>query len=326
MNNTFEEIWEALMKAESVLIPLHRSPDADSLGSAIASALVLHERGKKVHVISTDEPPDFESLLQLCPVDIEKIDPAFLDLSAYDVLLIQDNASAERFSKEDNFALPSHATVVNIDHHVTNTYFGTFNYVDAGIPATAGILYELFNTNGVTITQDMALALYFGMVTDTGWFAYGVPPRTHEIAAKLVAAGADSRTVKLDLEKTTLNKIKYNGIVSSRLEYIAQARCVFSSISYQEIEALDLVGVQVYSIVQQLKNIVEPEIDFACVVTEKEPGVFSMSLRSRENSGFDVSVIAERLGGGGHKPAAGAIVKADNVDEVRQKLLEAVVS
>lgn len=310
------------MKAESVLIPLHRSPDADSFGSAIASALVLQEKGKKVHVTSVDEPPDLEQLLPLFPV--EKIDPAFLDLSTYDVLLIQDNGSVDRFSKEEHFSLPSHATVINIDHHPTNSYFGTLNYVDAGVPAAAQILYELFSANDVTITKGVALALYFGLVTDTGWFAFGVPPRTHEIAAKLVAAGADSRMVKLDLEKTTLNKIKYNGILGSRSEYISDARCVFSSISYQDIEALDLVGVQVYSIVQQLKNIVEPEIDFVCVVTEKESGVFSVSLRSRENSDFDVSVIAERLGGGGHRPAAGAILNAQSIDEVKQKLLQAV--
>lgn len=326
MNNTFEEIWSGLMKSERILIPLHLGPDPDSMGSAIASARVLTSLGKQVKIVSTDPWPEFENLGNL--FDIQHTDPAVLDLGQFDTFLAQDIGGINRFSRQEGFQLPDQILVINIDHHKTNNYFGELNFVDPTYNATAEILFDFYTINGITIDADLALALYFGIVSDTGWFAYGPPPRTYEIAKKLVEAGVDSRVVSADINRTTMEEIKIKGLVYSRLKEDTAYNFAFSYINKSDLETLALSDEPLRTGKEVFKYL--PAIDFGILITEIENGVYKASLRTREAHTFDVAEIAMAVNGpehgGGHTMAAGFQMKASSVEEVLDRVREVVKS
>lgn len=326
MNNTFDEIWEVLMKAEKILIPLHVGPDPDSMGSAIASARVLTSFGKTVQVVSADVSPNLEALTKLFP--IQHKDPADIDLEQFDTFLAQDIASLNRFSRKEGFQLPSHIRTINIDHHKTNSYFCQLNFVDATFNATAEILFEFYTYKNVTIDPELALALFFGVVSDTGWFAYGPPPRTYEIAQKLVEAGVDSRLVSADLNRTTIEELKIKGLVLSRLEIDRECNFAFSYVTREDLDALSLADEPLRTGKEVFKYL--PSIDFGILITEEEAGMYKASLRTREAHSYDVAQLAMSMNGpeygGGHTMAAGFQMRANSVEEVLERVREVVKS
>ena len=321
-NNTFEEIWGALMEAQRIVIPLHRSPDPDSYCSAVAAALILTENGKDVTIVSVDKLPDLPSIRNLFPVVVK--DPADMDLSEFDLFLAQDIASEDRYSKNDQFEIPANLVVVNIDHHTTNTYFGTFNYVDEGAISTAEILTLMYIHVGVSISEEIAHVLFMGLASDSGWFTFNPRPQVYDVAKYLVEAGADTRKIKTELDSNTLINVVLTGVSHSRATYDKKNKYVYSYLSHEDYKEHSVTADQIYSGVQEYKYISDVEIDFSWVAQEKDSGTWTLSLRAKEAHPYDVSKIAVALGGGGHTAAAGCSVKASSIDEVK-KILDNVL-
>lgn len=321
-NNTFEEIWDALMEVQRVIIPLHRSPDPDSYCSAVASAIVLSEKGKEVTIISVDSLPSLPSIHSLFSVTIK--DPADIDLSQYDLFLAQDIASEQRYSAKDTFQIPDQMVTINIDHHPTNTRFGALNYVDKEASSTSEILADMFRSVGVTISKEVASTLFMGLASDSGWFTFDPPAHAYDIAKYLVEAGADTRKIKTELDSNTLVNIVLTGVSHSRATYDKENKYVYSYLSHGDYKEHSVTADQIYSGVQEYKYISDVDINFSWVAQEKDSGTWTLSLRAKEAHPYDVSKIAVALGGGGHTAAAGCSVKAASIDEVK-KILDNVL-
>lgn len=327
-NNTYEEIWDTLQKSETILIPLHVSPDPDSFGSALASTILLKNLGKTVTLISADQPPKATTLEKLENVLIK--DPSEVDLSKYDVLLIQDLSDYARISK-NKIEIPASCTMINIDHHQDNKIFGNLNYVDLQAHSTAEILFDLYSKVGAKITYEVALSLFYGVVSDTGWFAYSVTPKTLEIASKLVSYGIDTRLVQYDLSTITYKQLKFYGLVYANTRIDEELNFAYSFISYQQLVELGIDGdrqATIGDLTKMYKYVTEPNIKFGIVIKESEPGKFKASLRTQESGTFNVANIASKVSntGGGHVMSAGFMIMANSFDEILERVREAVRS
>jgi phosphoesterase RecJ-like protein len=197
--------------------------------------------------------------------------------------------------------------VINIDHHHDNTRFGDFNLVDVEASCTAEIVYDLAILFGAEITREMASALYVGLITDTGKFMYeNTDAHTHRVAAALIDAGVDiDDTYRRLYEHVPIEKLR---LVARALDGIQQhcgGRLVVSYITSADYEATGAGEEMTEGVIDHLRSIDGTKI--AAVVRDlgnRGRAARKVSLRSSEGD-VDVSAIARKHGGGGHKRAAG---------------------
>ncbi|MEI6494450.1 MAG: DHH family phosphoesterase, partial [bacterium] len=166
IKNLAPEIKQIILDSKKILLHLHPSPDEDSAGSVLAMAQVLKSWGKDYTIISGDShTPDF---VQYLPGGEEIIDQKYLetDVSSYDLHLVLDTGGVNQITKRGAFTFPTGQKVVVIDHHATNNKFGTTNLVIEDYPATAQVLYELFQAWGELITPEIDICLFAGIYGD----------------------------------------------------------------------------------------------------------------------------------------------------------------
>lgn len=298
------EILGRIKRSNKVLLSLHKNPDPDSIGANLSFCQFLKNSGKKVEVISPDKTASrfsvFPNLRSIEQKDIAKIDP-----SGFDLYVALDSAVLGMVTYNKDLQLAKDK-IINIDHHITNTRFGSVNLVDGEVGSCCEVLYCLFSQWGVVIDPKMATNLMLGIAGDTGMFRYstGVTSQTLKVAQILYDKGADFEKICLSLyQSTPLETLKYWGVVLNGLE-IKQAgkyNFAFRANTFEEIQKVARPGF-VYGAASVFFQTVE-ETEFGLLITEEEKGVLGGSLRSRTD--VDVAKIATALGGGGHKAAAG---------------------
>jgi phosphoesterase RecJ-like protein len=291
---------DLLRDASDVTLLAHVNPDADALGSALALGLALRRRGTTVRVSfgAPDEVP--ESLRGLDVAGL--LVPADLVPDEPELLVALDAASAARLGRlENRLARSGHVLVV--DHHASNTRFGTHHVVDDSAEATAVLVLALLDELGEPIDADIARCLYAGLVTDTSSFRRA-SPQTHRSAARLIAAGVDPDELGRELlDSHPFAWLPMLARVLARAVLEADAAgghgLVHTSVTLDDQR--DVRFEEVESVVDILRTTVEAEV--ALVLKEKAPGEWTGSLRAK--SAVDVRAAAVGLGGGGHRLAAG---------------------
>jgi bifunctional oligoribonuclease and PAP phosphatase NrnA len=298
-----ELVATELRSRERFLLTAHEGPDGDALGSLLGMHHLLTQLGKdSVMFMAAKEFPlpieyrflPLEEVFHEPPADVADRTVIFLDCGNIDRMPLDFlSADANR--------------VINIDHHHDNTRFGDLNLVDVEASCTAEIVYELAVLLGVQITREMAAALYVGLVTDTGKFMYeNTDARTHRIAAELIEAGVDvDDTYRRLYEHVPLEKLR---LVSRALDGI-QRHCndllVLTYITAADYRATGAGEEMTEGIIDHLRSIEGAKV--AVVIRDlgdRGQAQRKVSLRSSEGD-IDVSAIARRSGGGGHKRAAG---------------------
>jgi phosphoesterase RecJ-like protein len=294
-------VIDTLRSADRLVLCTHEHPDGDALGSLAAMQLALTQLGKDaVSFMAASEFPlpyeyrflTVDNLVTEVPVE-ERV-AVFLDCGNID--------------RNPAVALRSAATILNIDHHHDNTEFGTVNHVIPEASSTAEIVWSLLESLGVTLTKDIAEALYVGLVTDTGKFMYeNTGPQAHRMAAALLEAGIDSQAIYHHL---------YEGIPEAKLDLLARGLSNMErydggalSIAYLSKADYDASGAEEgYSegVVDHLRALDGTAV--AALVRDQlgpgREGMRKVSLRATD-SRVDVSLIAREYGGGGHRRAAG---------------------
>ncbi|HEX6356946.1 bifunctional oligoribonuclease/PAP phosphatase NrnA [Actinophytocola sp.] len=303
---------ELLRTATDVTLLAHVNPDADALGSALALGLALRRRGATVRV-SFGPPAEVPETLRV-------LDVAGLVVPADEVpenpklLVALDTASAARLGWLENRVATSGQVLV-IDHHASNTRFGTHHVVDDTAEATAVLVLAVLDELGEQLDADIARCLYVGLATDTSSFRRATP-RTHEIAARLIEAGADPGLMTL-LDAHPFAWLPMLGRVLARA-VLEPDEAGGLGFVHTSVHRDDMAGVrleEVESVVDVLRTTVEAEV--ALVLKEMTPGEWTGSLRAR--SAVDVRAVAVALGGGGHRLAAG-FTTTGTVDEVTQRV------
>jgi phosphoesterase RecJ-like protein len=295
---------ELLRTARDVTLLAHVNPDADALGSAVALGTALRRRGATVRV-SFGAPEGIpETLRGLDPDGL--VVPARDVPATADVLVALDCGSQGRLGRlADRVGATTAAggAVLVVDHHASNTRFGTHHVVDDRAEATAVLVLRLIDTLSVPLDEHIARCLYAGLMTDTSMFRRATPA-THQVAARLLAAGVDAEALAKELvDSHPFAWLRMLSAVLGRavLEPDAAGGLgLVHTIVYQS----DLEGLraeEVESVVDILRTTVEAEV--ALVLKEVLPSRWTGSLRAVGK--VDVAAAAARLGGGGHRLAAG---------------------
>ncbi len=308
---------EVIKTAGSFLLASHMHPDGDAIGSMIGLGLALRDIGKNVAIISGQPvPPSYHFL----PGSEMVSTPQGVHGRRFDCGIVLDCTGLERLPEEVNKLFDCCGTLINIDHHVSNDFFGAVNIVDSSASATAEILYQVLSALKIGISPDVATNLYAALVTDTGSFRYqNTTNRCHLVASLLLERGADHHLVQQCLnEQKTLASIRLlqKGLSTLSLDQegqvawmtISRLNCLDEGCRMEESE--DLINYP--------KSIAGVEI----AVLFKEIGDHEVRIGFRSKSFADVNALAGRFGGGGHMRAAGCTVKG-TLQEVEALVIDA---
>ena len=312
---------ELLGDAGSVGIVCHIGPDGDALGSLLAAALALTARGMRVQASWDADPVELPAQYDFLPGS-DLLVPAN-HFRPPDVGLALDCATADRMGVLRD-RVEKASAVINIDHHVSNTRFAALNIVDETAASTAELVLQLLVRMGAEITPDIAMCLYTGLVTDTGRFAYAaVTPRTHATAAFLVQRGVDVPDVSQKLyESFPFAYLKILGRAVDRTRLESDPDLVVSHLTQADLKEFGIGWDDTDDVINTIRAI--RDRDVALLLKEREDGKWKGSLRSKGNT--DVGVVAQRLGGGGHRLAAGfdsEVGLEETIEAVRRELKRA---
>jgi bifunctional oligoribonuclease and PAP phosphatase NrnA len=298
-----ERVSAELRARDRFLLTAHEGPDGDALGSLLGMHQLLTQLGKdSVMFLGAKEFPlpieyrflPLEEVFHEPPADMADRTVVFLDCGNIDRMPV-------------DFLTAGGNDIINIDHHHDNTRFGDFNLVDVDASCTAEIVYDLAVGFEATITKEMASALYVGLITDTGKFMYeNTDAHTHRVAADLIEAGVDiDDTYRRLYEHVPIEKLRLVARALEGIQIHCDGRLVISSITAADYAATGAGEEMTEGVIDHLRSIDGTKV--AAVIRdlgERGRAARKVSLRSSEGD-VDVSAIARKNGGGGHKRAAG---------------------
>jgi phosphoesterase RecJ-like protein len=312
-----------LRAAPEVVLACHVNPDGDALGSMLALAHALRRLGTRV-LPSFSEPFEVPTSLAGLPgVDL-LVPPAELP-AAPPLLVTFDTGSADRLGSLHGLVAAAGEVLV-VDHHASNTRYGSLHLVDPAAAATAVLVAELVRRLDQPLDHDTAACLYAGLVTDTGSFRFAATTaETHELAARLLRTG-----IRHDLLARTLLDTHPAGWLAMVGAALARARLepaaagglglVWTETRLAELAAAGLAADQAESVIDLVRTAAEAEVAAVC---KEVAGGWSVSLRSKGR--VDVGAAAVALGGGGHRFAAG-FTSTDDLDATMDAVREAVAA
>jgi len=294
--NDIERVTRTLLEHHSCLILTHINPEGDAIGSMLALALALEERGITVTCYDRDGVPDncrflptWERVRRELPDEIPPL------------VVYVDADRLERCGVEPD-DLPGAEVFVRIDHHQGGTFDAGPALVDPGAAAAAELVFALLPHLSAELTTDIATCLQAAIMVDTGRFSYtNTTPATHRIAAELLAAGADVPAIaEWTWGRVNFPAAKLLGFALSSLQLAQEGRIAWAVLRQQDFQAVNATPEDTEGIIDHIRTIRDAEI--AALFSEKR-GVVRISLRS--NGTVDVARIAQQFHGGGHMKAAG---------------------
>jgi len=296
-------VADALRANDRFLVVSHENPDGDALGSMLAMTIALRQLGKDaVMYLSGDAPlPREYAFLPL--EDLKRQVPN--DISER-VLVAVDCAKADRIGPDPGLLMDAKLKL-DIDHHHDNSRFGDVNLIVSEASSTGEVLRDVFRELDVVITPDIAEPLYIALVTDTGRFQYtNTTPKALRLAAELVEAGADVHAVFQQVyESVEFAKLKLLARALERAQVIEGGRIVIAVLLRNDFTDVGAVEAYAEGIIDYLRAVEGSELAVLIREPPRADGpTRRVSLRSSVDE-LDVSAIARRFGGGGHRQAAG---------------------
>jgi len=314
---SLEKVIACLKRNKSFLITAHTNLEGDALGSEIAFYRLLKAMGKRATIINDDFIPygyDFLSGIKR----IKKFKQSQTDMK-FDCFVILDCSGLKRCGEVSKINLDK-KIIVNIDHHISNEKFGDINWIEPSASSCTEMIYKLYKKLHIAFDKDIAIALYLGMLTDTGSFRYtNTTSFTHQAVSELL---------KYNLDIPKVYKNVYENIPSSDMEllikilptirYSASGKIVWFQLKRELLEKRKLsfdLSEHILSFGRAIKD-VEAAVLFKENLRTKDE--IRVNLRSQGK--VDVNKIAQFFGGGGHRAASGATIRG-KIDQVRKKVL-----
>ena len=298
------QIVKVIKANEKFVLTTHIGADADGLGSQVGLFYLLKKLKKKVVIINNEAPPEYLSFIfsENLVLNINDLDDSDMKKHFTDAhTLILDSSELKRSDKVGQVITRLKVNWSTIDHHILPPKKNFF--VDPDYPATCEIIWDVYKAMGETISPKAAIALYTGLIADTGNFRFPKTSfRTHLAGADLLSLNINSEDVyraiyeffpfdRLVLLKRMLNEAEFN----------RQLGYVITEIRNDMISDLNLGDSKSEGIVNMLLAVKEMKI--SAVLIETSDGFLKGSLRSVGD--IDVAKIAKKFDGGGHKNAAG---------------------
>ncbi len=294
MKITLQETAAKLQTANKIILTAHINPDGDAIGSTLAMLQILRSMGKNVELYIDDKIPKNFTIL---PFAEEIRRPREYEKLSADLLVVLDSEPARTGVVKDVVDAP----ILNIDHHITNNNDENDLYVDASAAATCEIVVRLCHELKAEITKNVAVCLYTGIATDTGFFNFSnTKPATFRAAAELVEVGVEPNVISEQIEKRSYRDVKTMNAALKTTKIFYGGKVAGMFIDRELFKEVDTTE----GIIDLIRVIDGVEVAF--LITEKEKNVCRVSMRSK---GVDVSTIARRIGGGGHVRAAGCTIE-----------------
>lgn len=308
---TINQLHNALCDTQSIVLTVHIRPDADAIGSMLGCYEALVAQGKDVTMIVDDEIPTKFGFLNY--VDhIHRVEE-FPNKVEADMLLVLDASTRERIGGVG--ALVS-APIFNIDHHISNSEFADYLYLQTNYAATGEIMTHLCHEWGWPITASMAQAFYMAIAADCGFFKYSnTTAHTLAMASLCVEKGARPQVISEAIESVTKDYVTLVKDIMQSICFHIHDTVASIAVNGEQMTALD--G-NTDGIVEIIRNI--DTVDVAILLKEEAPTRTRISLRSKRT---DVNAIANRFGGGGHIRAAGCTINA-SLEEALAMIVEAL--
>lgn len=311
-----KEIPAAIQKNKRFLITAHVNPEGDSLCSQLAMKELLESLGKTAVIVNHDEVPGHYRFLPKVESILTKADPAL----SFDAVVVLDCPTMKRVGRVAQL-FPPGTPVINIDHHISNENFGTYNWVDANASSAGEMVYRLFKEMNIPINKEAALFLYIAILTDTGSFNYdNTSSVTHEIAGELLGYGLDPSAVSENVfERRSVEDIRFLGMVLATLTVNKAGDVAYLEITRKMLEETGADMAKVEGVVNYARSIHSVKIAILFKEDLHDDDRINVSFRSK--AGTDVNKLAAHFGGGGHTKAAGCNLPGPLAD-VEKKVVE----
>ena len=306
-----KDLCSKINKATSIVLSTHRECDGDGLGAQIALYHALKSLDKKVRILNVDHVPEKYGFLNFHNF-LDVFEGPHLPLGQTELALIFDTNDNRQLKALFPELKSKCKEILFIDHHPVLAEgpaptHGSF--IDTRAASTGEIVYELIRLLGVPLTTQIAQALYTSVAFDTQVFRYiRNSPRSHEIAAHLMQFPIQPEEIHQKLFSThTIEKISFLSFALGQIEYFLEGRIAVLKIHARDLTDHGLSTEETRDVIDMIMNI--ESLQAAAIFREDADSVYKVSLRSK--GGQDVLSTAEKLGGGGHRYAAGAIYKGD---------------
>ncbi|HTU99420.1 MAG TPA: DHH family phosphoesterase [Luteitalea sp.] len=309
LNETRTAVPEALIATLRIDRPAvicgHARPDGDSIGSLMAMAAALRSLGRDVRTLCSDLPPTpFQQLPNMDRLEITKQSDA-----AGATLIVMESGSLARTGIE---GLDTALDVVNIDHHLGNTSYGTVNWFDEGAAACVELVADAIDALAIAWTPEIATFLYLGLLTDTGGFRHShISARSFELARRCVEAGADPvRIGQIAYDSFSLGRVRLIGELLHGMRLDADGTVAVLTLTPD-------VHARAGSAPDETEGLINlpftaQTIRAVCLLRNDDGGPTRVSLRSKD--AIDVRAVAQQFGGGGHRNASGFTTSAPIAD------------
>lgn len=309
-----EKIKDLFDNADSILILTHNNPDGDAIGSSLGLYNALIKTHTNVDVVINDVPSVFSFLTNFNMIKNTS------KREVYDLVVTVDCADISRVNQDNNYFENAKYTL-NIDHHMTNTRYANYNYVE-DFSACCLYLSNIFDLIGIEIDEDVAYPLITGVITDTGGFQNSnTDYRTFDFASRISKLIDIHSVYKKVFATKSRGQFELSRIAISRLEIIDD-KIAFTFINKEDFNLVNAnIGDHegIVNIGREIEGII-----VSIFVREMNYG-YKVSLRS--NNDFDVSVVASEFDGGGHRAAAGfdsdlsfSLLKGRLINVLRNKI------
>lgn len=307
---SLQQTGKMLLDAQKIVLCCHISPDGDTLGSALGLMHALDKAGKEVIVLVDD---DISKGFMFLP-GIERCQrPAAGSIINADLFVVVDASSFDRVGIASEVVKAP--VLMNIDHHISNTEFADYLYLDTAAAATGEIMCDLYAEMGWEHDEKSALCLYTAISTDCGSFRYSnTTSKTMQRAAKLLDYGVVPSVISDNLDMRSRATAELLSKVLPSLTFAYDGKVAYIAIPHE----LYNKDAQTDSFVSYPRYI--EGVDVAIMFKAVEENVIRVSMRSSKT---DVSKIALSFGGGGHLKAAGCTVNG-SLKEAEQLVLEAI--
>ena len=316
-------VVDVLRSHDRFVVTTHENPDGDALGSLLAATLALRQLGKEASMYLAGHAPlpaeygfmPLEELTRQVPPEADG-----------GVLLAVDCANESRLGPDPEILHQSPFTI-DIDHHHDNTRFGDVNLIVSDASSTAEVLRDVFAELGVQLTPDIAEALYIALVTDTGRFQYAnTTPKALRLAAELVEAGANVHRVFQGVyENVQFAKLKLLARALERAQVYEGGALVVSYLLRGDFSEVGAAEPYSEGIIDYLRAVEGAIVSVLIREPPRSDGpTRRVSLRSSTDE-VDVSAIARKSGGGGHRQAAG-FSSEESIEDITEFIRREYVS
>lgn len=309
MHALHEQIWilksvsqvkDTLMDADTVAIAGHRNPDGDSIGSMLALGAGLEWLGKKVYMLCEDPIPEkyhclngASRIVKRCPTRV-------------DCAVAVDCGSSEMLGNLYSI-FQNASTTIEIDHHKCRVSFAGHSLVNTAVASAGELVYELLDSLGVPITEDIARSILTSIIVETNSFRLpSMYSGTFEICAELLKTGVDMRELSDSVYwKTSRATAAITGVSLSRCKFESGGALAWAELRRKDFEKTGSTEADADPVPEKLQAI--QGVRIAILFRETKDNKWRISFRSK--NGLNVAHLAETFGGGGHLNAAGCVVE-----------------